>query len=111
MTTPCSLLGRAQAAARNARVAGAPAALWPAPVSSAGRPQPSGTAVSLLATVEVRRLVEIVVVPVEHRSRRRGRRGHDPAPVRRARPALAFLQLQVPKEANRLGVVIGDGHP
>src|SRR5215472_1118872 len=50
--------------------------------------------------VEVRRLVEVLVIAVEDRRRRRGGRRHDPRPVGRARPAVALFALEVLQEAD-----------
>src|SRR5215471_726150 len=64
-----------------------------------------------LVSVEVRRLVEILVITVEYRSGGRSGRRHDPGPVRWAGTALLFFAFQVLQKADRLGVMIGDGDP
>src|SRR5580700_7950380 len=58
--------------------------------------------------VEVRSLIEVLVVTVEDGRRRGCGRRNDPGPVGRARSAVLSFPAQVLKKAGRLGVVIGD---
>src|ERR1022692_143086 len=76
-------------------------------IGKAGRLQPGEWQVA----VEIRRLVDVLVVPVEDRGRGRCGWRHDPGPVRWAHPALQLLPRQMLEKAGRLGVMIGDRHP
>ena len=60
--------------------------------------------------VEVRRLVDVVVIPVEDRGGRCRGRGHDPGPVGRADTPGALFLGQVHEEAHGFGVMVGDRH-
>ena len=58
--------------------------------------------------VEVRCLVEILVIAVEDRGRGGCGGRHDPGPVSRACPAVPLFALYVLEKADRLGVMVGD---